>query len=64
LLFYIKLENISVKKIMVLISETIQPFPRDFGYVMIVGACLAFEVLAFARIFGGMARKVYSYEFM
>lgn len=49
---------------MVLISETIQPFPRDFGYVMIVGACLAFEVLAFARIFGGMARKVYSYEFM
>ena len=49
---------------MVQISETIQPFSNDFGYVMIVGACIAFEILAFARIFGGMARKVYSKQFM
>ena len=49
---------------MVQISETIQPFSNDFGYVIIVGACIALELLAFARIFGGMARKVYSKEFM
>jgi hypothetical protein len=49
---------------MVQISETIQPFSNNFGYVMIVGACIAFEILVFARIFGGMARKVYSKQFM
>ncbi len=49
---------------MVQIAETIQPFSNEFGYVMIVGACIAFEVLIFARIFGGMARRVYTKEFM
>jgi hypothetical protein len=31
---------------------------------MIVGSLLAIELLAFARIFGGMPRKVYNKEFM
>lgn len=49
---------------MVQIAETLQPFSNDFGYVMIVGALIAIEVCIFARIFGGMSRKVYTKEFM
>ena len=45
---------------MVQIAETVYPFSSDFGYVMIIGTCLALELLAFARIFGGIARKAYS----
>jgi hypothetical protein len=52
------------ENIMPRISETIIPFTNDFGYVMIVGACIAIEVVAFARIFGGVPRKVYSQDFM
>lgn len=49
---------------MVKISETLQPFDNDFGYVMIVGSFIALEVVIFARIFGGAPRKVYSQKFM
>jgi hypothetical protein len=49
---------------MVQISETLQPFSNDFGYVMIVGSFIAIELVIFARIFGGMPRKIFSKEFM
>lgn len=49
---------------MVQIAETLQPFSNDFGYVMIIGSLIALEVVIFARIFGGMPRKVYNKEFM
>jgi hypothetical protein len=41
-----------------------EPFGHHFGLVMIVGTILAFEVLVFARIFGGMPRRIFNKKFM
>jgi hypothetical protein len=46
------------------IAETVQPFDNDFGYVIIIGSCIALQVCIFARIFGGKPRKVFSQKFM
>lgn len=46
------------------ISESVEPFGANFGYVMIIGSLIALEVIVFARIFGGKPRKVFNPEFM
>jgi hypothetical protein len=42
------------------ISETVDPFGANFGYVMIIGSLIALQVTVFARIFGGMPRKIFN----
>jgi len=45
-------------------AETTVAFGPNFGYVIIIGTLIALEVVIFARIFGGMPRKVFSSSFM
>ena len=49
---------------MIRISEATEAFGANFGYVMIIGSLIALEVTIFARIFGGVPRKVFSPAFM